>query len=466
MTLLKLLVATALGTANAVCMADDTNTFHVVWDMYSSETGYFKILECGDEVMPTIGMKRGITYTFDQTDPSNWYHAIGFSYFPDGAHKGVDELEPTISQSGGACADDASCQAPMYFKDGAYVGGTYDGARVPAQGGEDFGLDVYEPEFFFESALWEEAKYTVQLTLTDEDYEMDMFYFCHIHNWMSARIKQLDDDGNVLMEEDMPELGYEYQVPSDFDMECGTYGIGDFTEESGKCEGPFVCTEGDETPEMTAFGECLYAMDCHMNDQMRSILNDDSPVVTFIHQMIPHHQNAVNMAKALLKTGFGSRRRARRLDDGSDEDEDETPEEGGEEGEESEEAEEMEEGEEGEEEAFEEEEEEDPDADMVAIAHSIINVQNFQIHQMQGYLEGIGAPATAYCSGDDPNWHKRGDEDKHCDWVGEYLPVRCYVKGEDGSTAWDGCMTTCAGAGSMSGEEEGRRQKRRMTRRK
>ena len=45
-----------------------------------------------------------------------------------------------------------------------------------------------------------------------------------------------------------------------------------------------------------------YALDCHMNYNMKSILANSDPIVTFIHQMIPHHQNAVNMAKALLKT--------------------------------------------------------------------------------------------------------------------------------------------------------------------
>ena len=39
-----------------------------------------------------------------------------------------------------------------------------------------------------------------------------------------------------------------------------------------------------------------------MNYNMKSILANSDPIVTFIHQMIPHHQNAVNMAKALLKT--------------------------------------------------------------------------------------------------------------------------------------------------------------------
>ncbi len=40
---------------------------------------------------------------------------------------------------------------------------------------------------------------------------------------MSARIKQLDADGNVLQEEDSPELGYDHQeAPTGFDEECGT----------------------------------------------------------------------------------------------------------------------------------------------------------------------------------------------------------------------------------------------------
>ena len=44
----------------------------------------------------------------------------------------------------------------------------------------------------------------------------------------------------------------------------------------------------------------LWIVICNYN--MKSILANSDPIVTFIHQMIPHHQNAVNMAKALLKT--------------------------------------------------------------------------------------------------------------------------------------------------------------------
>lgn len=39
---------------------------------------------------------RGETYVFDQLDASNWYHPLGFAYYPDGAHEGVDELEEGV----------------------------------------------------------------------------------------------------------------------------------------------------------------------------------------------------------------------------------------------------------------------------------------------------------------------------------------------------------------------------------
>ena len=105
------------------------------------------------------------------------------------------------------------------------------------------------------------------------------------------------------------------------------------------------------TPEIEQFGKCLYATDCLMDTNMRSFLNEDNAVgtcveikfwaphaidatvnlthwlistqvATFIHQMVPsrrgnlgrptpstrisiaqvpHHNNAVNMAKILLK---------------------------------------------------------------------------------------------------------------------------------------------------------------------
>merc|ERR1719488_60648 len=195
------------------------------------------------------------------------------------------------------------------------------------------------------------AGYSVTLTVTDEvgdegedadeDRRLqangDLFYMCNVHSYMAGRIK-VYENGAPLNSEDTPALLKEPDVVSEYDQSCGTFGVGDYTRSSGKCPADaFICTEGDETPEQLLFGECMYALDCHMQYNMKSILANSDPIVTFIHQMIPHHQNAVNMAKALLKTNTL---------DASDE----------------------------------------GDREMENMMWAIINGQNFQIHQMQDYL--------------------------------------------------------------------------------
>ena len=48
-----------------------------------------------------------------------------------------------------------------------------------------------------------------------------------------------------------------------------------YTRDSGKCDSDaFVCTEGDETAAQKDFGECMYALDCHMNYNMKSTLSN------------------------------------------------------------------------------------------------------------------------------------------------------------------------------------------------
>merc|ERR1712058_188594 len=58
----------------------------------------------------------------------------------------------------------------------------------------------------------------------------------------------------------------------------------------------FLC--GDNLNSV--FEECMEAIDCKMNHEMR-VEQAENPLVVFMHQMIPHHQNAVNMAKIALK---------------------------------------------------------------------------------------------------------------------------------------------------------------------
>lgn len=146
-------------------------------------TGYFTFKECPGMVNPTIGIEYGVTYTFVQADRTNWYHPMGFAYFPDGAHDNVDELEPTISKSptNTSCIETSSCPRPRYFRDKMFLGAPMDP--------NDFGLDVYEPEFTRSIVDWSGAgEYTIQLTFDDETYTKDIFYFCHVrfNCWISC----------------------------------------------------------------------------------------------------------------------------------------------------------------------------------------------------------------------------------------------------------------------------------------
>lgn len=332
-------------------------------------------------------MMRGVTYTFDQLDVSNWYHPVGFAYFADGAHRDVDELEPGISQSGSSCVDSMTCQAPRYFRNGEFVGVEYD--NVEGVGGEDFGLDVYEPDFFLTREAWSENQYVIELTLTDMDYDADIFYFCHVHNEMSGRIKVLDEDGVPVSAADEPEIPYEYYVPSAYDAACGTTGTEPFRESAGVCAHDMMfCPSGNETEEVSEFIDCMYALDCQMDFQMRVNVHPTDPIKLFMDQMIPHHENAVNMAKTLLIRNF------------------------------------------------------DLDADVTDMLWNIINTQNFQINTMQTWLESNGYATDADACPllkDSSSWFKMGEPSKNCAWVAAFVPTRCAVKGFDKTTAWDSC---------------------------
>jgi hypothetical protein len=108
-------------------------------------TGYFEFEECIG-TNPTLGIEIGETYTFVQKYPSNWYHPMGFSYRADGAHADEPELEPGVSVPADApCTFDLSCPAPMYYKNGIYLGNYSNLPGQPRIADDDFGLDVYEP---------------------------------------------------------------------------------------------------------------------------------------------------------------------------------------------------------------------------------------------------------------------------------------------------------------------------------
>jgi hypothetical protein len=135
-----------------------------------------------------------------------------------------------------------------------------DGEFLGVNGTDDFGLDVYEPEFFANPVDWTAAgNYSIELTFDDADYAKDIFYFCHIHQFMSGRIKILDSDGNSVSSTDDPPLGYEYDMPSEFDKTCGTFGLEPYQLPNALCPSKFVCGVDEVNQDLQDFSAVRFS---------------------------------------------------------------------------------------------------------------------------------------------------------------------------------------------------------------
>jgi hypothetical protein len=119
---------------------------------------------------------------------------------------------------------------------------------------------------------------------------------------MTGRIK-LMVNGTVLSELDTPEIDYKYDEPGPFDEACGTYDLDSSVLPKDICPRHFVCDSAGASSEMKQFASCIDAMNCHMLAGMTTNIAAESEKSLFMHQMIPHHLNAINMAKALLYSG-------------------------------------------------------------------------------------------------------------------------------------------------------------------
>lgn len=313
-----------LSSASGACAPSETNICMSV-DLHAGETGYY-VLDRGSFAgitpgpSPEITVKIGQTIVFDQEDPTNWYHPVGFAYAPDGAHGddwGADE-NPEVEGVG-----------ELQYK--------IDGAIPTCADAGDTGLDCYEPEFFYPRGDWMAKKYTAELTITDAVAAASkggvIYYFCHIHSKMSGKIVIKNADGSDYVSPTDELALYDLTVNDAFDTGCGTSGISQYADGGDhECDVQFFGGEHD-----TEFEKCLQAIDCQMNSEMYSQTGPDEsdPVAIFMQQMIPHHVNAVNMAKLLLKNNAAEVSAVEDLED---------------------------------------------------TLHSIINVQNFQIHYFRNHL--------------------------------------------------------------------------------
>ena len=288
---------------SGVPCSPSSTTLSMKWNAYSSEWGAYEIDGCTG-VNPKLVLNAGTTYTFDQSDASNWYHPVGFAYIAGGAHTECRDDAGAL----GECPElggEAGGTTIQYYVDGV--------ARTDDE--STFGLDAYEPLFFNSQDNWAEQAFKVTLTIPTSAAYTKIYYFCHIHAGMSAEIEIAGSAGGDMLNPDA--LGGESEasalaifdtIQADhqksiaaFDQTCGTYDAADFDPDSehATCSGKnFLCGSGAGD----TFAKCLQAIDCKMHHDMAvSVEAGASKFATFARQMIPHHQNAVSMAKVLLK---------------------------------------------------------------------------------------------------------------------------------------------------------------------
>lgn len=278
----------ATGTSDAGLFSEDSGDVIIKTkvDVHAGPTGYYTF-DGLDGPSPDINVKVGQTLVFEQHDVTNWYHPLGFAFYPDGAHGetwGGDER-----------AEVEELDQIQYYKNGERA----------CTAADDFGLDCYEPEFFFPRGdFWEQNAYRVELTITPELADAAiggvLYYFCHIHSKMSGKIVIHDESGSRVAGTGTEQDLYPTPTLEPADQACGTFGITPFAPtQANACDQNFLCGTLDTTYEV-----CLQAIDCQMNQEMKVAGFDThaDPLVTFCQQMIPHHTNAVNMAKAFLTT--------------------------------------------------------------------------------------------------------------------------------------------------------------------
>jgi uncharacterized protein (DUF305 family) len=177
--------------------------------------------------------------------------------------------------------------------------------------------------------------------------------FPQVHQYMTGRIKLLKG-GAAVVEADEPNITYQYDTPGQFDAKCGTFGLDDYQLPNIQCPDRFVCLDSSITdPSLLQYASCIDAMNCAMLAGMTTGYAASNPVALFIHQMIPHHRNAVNMAKVLLHQNVLE------CTDLTNED--------------------------------------DPVCHMEAILRDIVNTQNLQIQGMMKILEQMNIPLTQDC---------------------------------------------------------------------
>jgi hypothetical protein len=136
---------------------------------------------------------------------------------------------------------------------------------------------------------------TVQITpglvaaLGSDDNVRRLFYFCGNHRGTGLNGELLIGTAGATTATTTGVSTQRPEARSDFDQMCGSVGtVGYAAGASDPCSGAvFLCG-----PLSTPLHQCFDAADCKMATEMRTRIEaTQDPIVTFMHQMVPHHTN-------------------------------------------------------------------------------------------------------------------------------------------------------------------------------
>ena len=202
----------------------------------------------------------GESYTFEQSDASNWFHPLAFA----------------VSSS-----DDSLSQLPT-------VPATY---RVD---GLDVTQEVYQRKFLFPKEQWMSHEYSVEVTITPEIAEAvaaepnaALRYFCSHHRGLGlvgTLVIASDPSDPAAVADAVTKAQQSRPAPREtFDQECGTTGCEPYAHNASPdpCGGEvFLC--GALASQLH---RCFDSADCKMSAEMRTRVGaSQTSIVTFMHQ--------------------------------------------------------------------------------------------------------------------------------------------------------------------------------------
>lgn len=278
--------------------------YYDTYNYNNNSLGHYTFRECGNVVNPKLGLVAGQNYTFLQSDRTNYLHPIDIG-LSNGGVNGMTTTTMITYWRGSTQLDrtaygQAFQQAPHLWWSPLHDD---DDNHDDDEHDTTYAVKVHIPE-----------------TAASDALTIATYYYCIIHYGMEGPLQivatvpppppppsgvTVTDNNNAAVLASLEISSDFVDVRSTFDQQCGSSGLDSYrlSSDNTLCPARFICGQDTVSAELREFASCLEAANCAMFQGMTTGVKATEDTALFVHQMIPHHENAVNTAKTLLKTG-------------------------------------------------------------------------------------------------------------------------------------------------------------------